>query len=56
MAESVSDRDLKRYTQQRWWEQHKDKVLAYSIMVKLIAFFVIYQTIAIVNDWDIHFN
>jgi hypothetical protein len=55
MAESVSDRDLKRYARQRWWEQHKDKVLAYSIMAGLITFFIIYMIIAIVNNWDIHF-
>jgi maltodextrin utilization protein YvdJ len=56
MLNKESDKTLKRYERQKWLEENKHKIIAYTIMITMVVFFVIYLTLAIKNNWDIHFG
>ena len=50
------DKELRKYQREQWWNSHKDKIIAYTIMTGMIVFFVVYLIIAFANGWDIRFN
>lgn len=56
MSDKDQEKQEKQYQRQRWMEENKDKLIAYTIMIGMVTFFIIYLIVAIKNHWDIHFG